>query len=786
MSQLKSRLSVAMIVKNEEKHLAKTLESLEKIYDELVIVDTGSTDKTKEIAAQFGAQIFDLTLDPFHFGKARNYSFEKCTGDWILWLDADDVIKNPQAVRKLMDEADPMIDGYWAIYNYAFDKRGLCTSQHWKERLLRNNGAWRWEGVLHEAILNNREIQILQTELFTIDHDKKDEDFQRSTLRNYSIISKWIDQEGEEKTDPRNLLSLANACLGLNMYEEAIEWYGKFINRSGWNEEIYIAWHRAAMCLRSLKRYDDALTAEMEAIKIDPTIRDAYIGLGQTYMEMEKWEKAEHWLLASFIKQNQHPAPINNPAEYKFNPWWFLGHVYANMATEGKGHKYIEQALLCFVECKKVVGEDEEVDKRIKIFKDMIEDKEIADAVLKVGSYLKIEGEDHLKKLLEAIPDRVKSFPSVCKMRASVEAKKVSSGRDLVIFCGNCFEPWTPDSLLKGGVGGSEEAVIHMARLMKKRGWNVEVYNSIPEAKDFDGVMYKPWWLFNPHDAQDVFIGWRQPALFKAMKPNAKLSVCWMHDVVQPAEFTQDRLQYIDKVMFLSKHHRNLYAHVPESKVLLTANGLDLDFLDRHSEGVVKKKFKMINTSAPDRGIYNLLKMWPEIKKKYPEAELHWYYGWQSYDNYNQGNVERMRFKEEVQKLLKQDGVVDGGRITHDQVARQMAESDLWVYPTEFIETSCITAMKAQYLGCIPVTTDIGALSETVQYGVKLPYKDIYSNQEAQQTFIDSIGIALASTDRTQMKQYASKFSWEKVAKQWDEEFDRIAKNKGDASKEVS
>ena len=80
-----------MIVKNEEKHLVKCLKSVRDIVDEMIVVDTGSTDKTKDIAQVFGAKVFDFPWTG-DFSAARNHSLEQATGDWILILDADEVI----------------------------------------------------------------------------------------------------------------------------------------------------------------------------------------------------------------------------------------------------------------------------------------------------------------------------------------------------------------------------------------------------------------------------------------------------------------------------------------------------------------------------------------------------------------------------------------------------------------------------------------------------------------------------------------------------------------------
>ena len=85
----KGQISLCMIVRNEESYLPECLESVADVVNEIIIVDTGSTDNTKKIAESFGATVFDFTwVDDF--SKARNYSLSKASNDWILYLDADE------------------------------------------------------------------------------------------------------------------------------------------------------------------------------------------------------------------------------------------------------------------------------------------------------------------------------------------------------------------------------------------------------------------------------------------------------------------------------------------------------------------------------------------------------------------------------------------------------------------------------------------------------------------------------------------------------------------------
>src|SRR6516165_8985780 len=99
---MSAQVSLCMIVRNEEANLGLCLDTAADLVDEIVVVDTGSTDRTREIAAQYGARVYDFRwVDDF--SAARNESLRHATGRWIFWLDADDRIDelNRQRLRNL-------------------------------------------------------------------------------------------------------------------------------------------------------------------------------------------------------------------------------------------------------------------------------------------------------------------------------------------------------------------------------------------------------------------------------------------------------------------------------------------------------------------------------------------------------------------------------------------------------------------------------------------------------------------------------------------------------------
>jgi glycosyltransferase involved in cell wall biosynthesis len=149
---MKAKVSLTMIVRNEEQNLSHCLESVRGLFDEIVVVDTGSTDRTKEIAAGFGARVVDFVwIDDF--AAARNVALEHATGDYALWLDADDVIE-PQEKEKLKRLLDTLRPGK----KEAYVLRCLCDTSDGEQivvdhvRLFPLLPDIRWERRIHEVI----------------------------------------------------------------------------------------------------------------------------------------------------------------------------------------------------------------------------------------------------------------------------------------------------------------------------------------------------------------------------------------------------------------------------------------------------------------------------------------------------------------------------------------------------------------------------------------------------------------------------------------------------------
>jgi protein O-GlcNAc transferase len=283
----------------------------------------------------------------------------------------------------------------------------------------------------------------------------------------------------------------------------------------------------------------------------------------------------------------------------------------------------------------------------------------------------------------------------------------------IALYCGDNFVPWGPRSLYSG-IGGSEEAAIHMARELAHLGCDLTVYGKpLPgSAGKQDGVRWLDYQSFANERPGDIFIAWRH-AEYVALGAGWTQVYHWLHnrqDLPYPAGVAAQ----VDRVLLVSQHHGSDpgWAALDRRKIYYTSNGLDPAFLREPGHNQPERA---IYASCPARGLLLVLDMWPHIQRAVPTAKLDVYNGFTPvYEAMAQYYPGLLEIKAAVLARLDQDGVTFHGMVGQDRLAEGFAKAGVWVYPTDCPETSCITAIKALAMGCLPVTSGYAALSETL------------------------------------------------------------------------
>lgn len=182
------------------------------------------------------------------------------------------------------------------------------------------------------------------------------------------------------------------------------------------------------------------------------------------------------------------------------------------------------------------------------------------------------------------------------------------------------------------------------------------------------------------------------------------------------------------------------------------------------------KQHKLFWGSSYDRGIQFILNMWPQIKKEYPKAEFHIYYGWDLFDAAYADNPERQEWKKKMQKLMKAKGITEHGRVNKEELAKGRQKCGIWAYPTDFGETNCITALDCQKDGVVPCVMNKAGLRESVRTGIRVE-GDIY-DEEIQERYLELLlelmgDHRLWEKERAKGRKFALQYTWEKIAKKW-------------------
>ena len=371
-----------------------------------------------------------------------------------------------------------------------------------------------------------------------------------------------------------------------------------------------------------------------------------------------------------------------------------------------------------------------------------------------------------------------------------------ASGPIIRIFCEDTTE-FSPADIDLGGIGGSETAVVFMAQAWSAMGCQVVVYGG--ENGIYDGVWYRSADQFDIQHKSDVFISWRIPTAFQYGRPNATTTILWCHDLGYPIhlpghaknEFPKEWVDAMDYVMVLSKFHKNFiekFHPCLKGKTFITRNGIDPTRYE--NKDIKKVPHRYFYSSSYDRGLEQLLEIWPSIRAAIPDAELHVCYGLEVAEKLckDMGDKNRLNWLYSIAGKMKNlPGVISHERIGQRELAELQMSCEAWLYPPQsdnnggWLETYCITALEAQAAKCKIISRDNGALPETIKHA-------LWWRNQGDQTkdwIVDILQNLDEKWDKVWTKEnydWAISQTWNSVAIEWARELSKKAEEKEAAS----
>ncbi|MBW2109295.1 MAG: glycosyltransferase [Deltaproteobacteria bacterium] len=358
-------LSLCMIVKDEQAWLGRCLQSVKGCVDEIVVVDTGSTDRTVEIAKGFGARVY---FHPWEgdFAKHQNQAIDHATGDWILRMDADEVLAADSCKKIREAIEDDKADAFFINYLSFFNNGASCLRES-KIRIFRNLDEIRYQGAVHEQLTGYRHPRTLNVDTYHYGYDLNGKEKERKLRRTTALIKKEIDK------DPKNYfqhLCLAQCYAVNDQYPESIE--QAFIGLRLMNE-FNVEGHEKLWALYMVSsgflKIGDLQEAEKhakEAVAISPDHLDCLFVLTVVYHMRKDWEKLYETALG-FLKVRE--ALDHAPEEYAFSSFnmsgetWrvhiALGDFYLDRKDMESACRHFDKATLLTrtpLECHQLIG----------------------------------------------------------------------------------------------------------------------------------------------------------------------------------------------------------------------------------------------------------------------------------------------------------------------------------------------------------------------------------------------------------------------------------------------
>ena len=672
---------LCIMVKNGGAQFEQMLVDNLPFFDRWTILDTGSTDQTIDTINRVlvGKKKGELFQESFiNFKDSRNRCLElagkKCK--FITMLDDTYVIEGN--LREFLNEVrGDQLSSSFTLYIQSDD------TIYGSNRIIKAESELRYVHKIHEVITDKNNINIVIPKEIAIINDRRFDYMEKRTHERKQLDLKLLFEEVEENPhDPRAYYYLAQTYNLLEDYEKSFYYFTKrveFANSGFVQERVDALFESARIANFKLnKPWHECEELYNKCYKADESRPEALYFIGIHYYLENNFNKA----FGYFKKAFEIGFPIH--CQYSLKPtlsYHFLPKFLCKICYNLKEYKLGLRAAELFLK----------------------NNKSDADSYDEIASWYKI-----YEKLTIHVED--------C-------SPKIPDKQIFVFHADGGFNNWSGSSILTIGVGGSETYIIEHARYIQKSGlFDVYVFCNCAGEENFEGVIYKPlsdYYSFIKQNYIHTCIVSRYseylPVTFKGFIENVYLVV---HDLT-PTGIVIPMDKKLKKIFCLTEWHVDYFTQIfPSLKNITVPFYYGIDFNKFKNENIMlKEQYKFIYSSFPNRGLLQLLQMWPKIYEFQPQASLHIYCDIDGkWVNQVQGEM-----MEKIRELLKtynagqnNMNIYYHGWVNKQQLAEAWLSSDVWFYPCTFAETFCLTALEAALTKTLVVTNHLAALQNTV------------------------------------------------------------------------
>ena len=756
-------IHLCIMVKNAGPQFENMLQQNMPIIDKWTILDTGSTDETLDIIKRtlVGKKNGELYEEPFiNFRDSRNRLLDLAGKSCKYIIMLDDTYTIEGDLRSFLNETrgDQFSDSY-TVYIKSED------TIYGSNRIIKSETGLRYVHTIHEVISDKNNVNIvIPKEIVAINDGRFDYMEKRTNDRKQLDLELLFEEVRVSPHDPRAYYYLAQTYNCLNDHENTLKYFLKraeFPN-SGFHQEYVDALFEAArtMNFKLNRPWSECEEMYNRCYMADPSRPEALYFIGIHYY-LEGGTPNIKIAYEKFKKAYQIGFPLH--CQYSLKPtlsYHFLPKFLTKICYDLEDYELGKDAAYFFLK----------------------NNKPSDDSYAEIASWYNIF-------------DKMLNYTRITDARPiKVQEKKV-----FCFLADGGFNKWSGSSILNIGVGGSETYIIEHARYIQKSG-KFEVYvfcNCEDGGEIFEGVVYKPineYYRFIKENYVHTCIISRFteyiPATLKSLTENVYLV---LHDLTPIGNIIPIDIK-LKKIFCLTEWHVEHFTEIyPVFKSITVPfyYGIDVNHFilkehdehDEHDESAkneyskeitVKVPHSFIYSSFPNRGLLELLKMWPKIYEHQPLASLHIY---SDVNNLWSNQVEPQKMND-IRQLLQEYGADTNGMniyyhgwVSKKILSKAWISADIWFYPCTFMETFCLTALEAAATKTLVVTNNLAALQNTVgNRGVIIkgdPMTEEWREKALKKVFkiMDKTNESLKMTLIEANYEWAMDLSWENRSK---------------------